>query len=67
MLVDNIEALCKDKGISVTQLERGLDISQGTIRTWRKRSPNLNTLLKVSTYFQVPIDQLIQRLDGPIA
>lgn len=59
MLVHNIEALCEEHGISVTQLERELDISQGTIRTWRKRSPNLNTLLKVTTYFQVSIDQLL--------
>lgn len=60
MLVYNIEALCKEHGISVSRLERELDISIGTIRTWRKRSPNLSTLLKVTTYFHVSIDQLLR-------
>lgn len=63
MLVHNIEALCEDHGLTVTQLEKLLEISQGTIRTWKTRSPQLKTLTKVSEYFHVSLDSLIQSQD----
>lgn len=61
MLVYNIETLCEAHGISVPQLERTLEISNGTIRTWKTRSPRLDTLTKVANHFGVSIDQLVSR------
>lgn len=63
MLVHNIEALCEEHGLSVTQLEKELGISLGTIRTWKTRSPRLDTLTKVSNHFRVSIDSLVQNQD----
>lgn len=60
MLVHNIEDLCEEHGLSITQLEKQLGISLGTIRTWKTRAPRLDTLTKVSGYFQVSIDSLVQ-------
>lgn len=61
MLVYNIEALCEANGLSVAQLEKILRISNGTIRTWKTRSPRLDTLTKVANHFGVSIDQLVSR------
>lgn len=61
MLVHNIESLCEEHGISVAQLEKTLGISNGTIRTWKTRSPRLDTLTKVANHFGVSIDRLVCR------
>lgn len=61
MLVYNIETLCETHGLSVAKLEKLLGISNGTIRTWKTRSPRLDTLMKVANHFDVSIDQLVSR------
>ena len=58
MFYDKFEALCAERGISVTRaiLEIGLSRSIGT--KWKREgtTPNGKTLAKVSAYFGVPTD-----------
>ena len=59
MRLDNIRRLCRLNDISVTTLERDLDMGNGTIGKWVKSSPRLDSVKKVADYFNVTVDQLV--------
>lgn len=63
MLLSRISSLCKKKGISIARLERETGISNGTIRNWDSRSPNIENVRKVAEFFNVSIDSLVS--DAP--
>lgn len=48
---------------SIAELERKLDISNGTITKWDKSQPTTKVLEKLSDYFDVSIDYLLGRTD----
>lgn len=62
-LLDRIKELADEKHISIAELERACDISNGQIRHWNTRSPRTETLQKVADYFDVSIDYLLGRTD----
>ncbi len=59
MILDNIQKLCKERGISVARLERELGFGNATIRGWGSSSPNVDNLKKVADFFGVTVDSLI--------
>lgn len=59
MLVENITALCKERGITLTALERAVGFSNYTITKWKTCSPRVVNLKKVADYFEVSIDYLL--------
>lgn len=48
---------------SVAELERKLEISNGTINKWNKVNPSIEPLTKISKFFDVPIDYLLGLTD----
>lgn len=46
---------------SVAELERRLDISNGTINKWDRVRPSIEALTKVADFFGVPVDYIIAR------
>lgn len=44
---------------SVAELERKLGISNGTINKWNKANPSIESLTKISKFFDVSIDYLL--------
>lgn len=46
---------------SIAELERKLDIANGTINKWDKSQPTLRVLEKIADYFQVSLDSLLDR------
>lgn len=56
---DKVKKLAKERGISITNLEKELGIGNGTIGKWRESSPNVETLAKVAQYFGVSMDYFI--------
>lgn len=62
---DVVKELASNKKISVAQLERTLDLSNGSISKWNASKPNSEPLLKVATYFDVSTDYLLGRTDEP--
>lgn len=58
-LKDNLKNLCKNKNISISELEKLLSFGNGSIHKWSVNSPRVNNILKVAEYFQVSIDDLI--------
>lgn len=59
MLYKNIVALCKDKGINISKLEKEIGLGNGTIGRWERVSPTVENVKKVAAYFGVSIDSLI--------
>ena len=60
MIYDNIAALCKEAGISISRLESETGIGNGTIGRWKKSSPNVDNIKKVADFLGVTVDALIQ-------
>ena len=44
MILKKIEALCQEKGINISKLEKECGIGNGTIRGWEKSSPRADNL-----------------------
>lgn len=62
---ENVKKLCAANGMSVTALGQALGLSNATTAGWRKGSqPRGKTLKMIADYFDVTVDQLIDR---PIA
>lgn len=60
MIFDNIQRLCKEKGISIAKLEGNVGLGNGTVRGWATSSPTVEKLKLVSTYFGISIDDLLK-------
>lgn len=65
LILDNIQKLCKERGISVARLERELGFGNATIRGWGSSSPNVDNLKKVADFFGVTVDSLISDASTP--
>ena len=64
-VLDRIQFLCKQKGLSLSGLEKNLGIGRGTIKKWKTASPQVNTLMAVAQYFGVSMDFLCGLTDQP--
>lgn len=62
---DTVKELAAQRKISIAQLERTLDISNGSISKWNSSHPNSDPLKKVADYFNVSTDYLLGRTDNP--
>lgn len=60
-----IKNLANQQKISISELERKLNLSNGSISKWAKSKPNSKYLEKVADYFDVSTDYLLGRTDTP--
>lgn len=56
-----IKELANQHKISVSELERKLNLSNGSISKWAKSKPNSKYIEKVADYFNVSTDYLLGR------
>lgn len=59
MLLKNITQLCKEKGITISRLERECGISNNSIRRWDKTSPSIKSVHRVALYLGTTVDALL--------
>lgn len=59
MILENIRALCKERGVSISTLEKATKIGNGTIARWGESSPRVDNLKAVADYFGVTVNDLI--------
>ncbi|RGC38168.1 helix-turn-helix domain-containing protein [Streptococcus gallolyticus] len=64
-LLDRIKALASSHQMSLAELERKLDFSNGSMRKWANSTPSLDKVEKVANYFNVSLDYLKGRTDNP--
>ena len=61
-LNQTIVALIDNLGKSQREFSNELDISRANLQRWTKgTSPNVPTLIEISKYFNVPIDDLLEK------
>lgn len=48
---------------SIAELERTINVSNGTINKWDRKAPSLPSIEKVADYFETSVDYLIGRTD----
>ncbi len=60
-IFEKINTICKNKKITIKELEKNLKIANGTIGKWGKgkSTPKTNTLNKIADYLNVTLDYLI--------
>lgn len=56
-----IRSLASEKGLSIAQLERELNLSNGSISRWKNAAPSSKGLVAVADYFDVSVDYLLGR------
>ena len=61
MIIKKIESLCKEKGISISRLEKEVGLGNATIRGWENSSPKVENLVKVAHYFGVSVDDIVSQ------
>ncbi len=59
ILLSNIREMCKRHNITVTLLEKELDIGAGTISRWNKANPSIDRVMAIARFFEVSIDALV--------
>jgi transcriptional regulator with XRE-family HTH domain len=58
MLYSRIEAMCRERGISIAGLEKAVGLGNATIKGWKESSPRFDNLAKVAEYFGCSVDEL---------
>jgi len=56
-----IQYLATNKGMSIAELERKLNLSNGSIARWKKSAPSSRGLTIIADYFDVSVDYLLGR------
>ena len=64
-LLAKVKDLVDEKKMTIAELERKLDFSQGSISKWDKQSPSSERLQKVANYFSVSTDDLLGLTNVP--
>ena len=64
-ILDRVKFLTTQHHMTIAELERKLDFSQGSISRWNKQSPSSQRLQKVAEYFDVSTDYLLGLTDDP--
>ncbi len=56
---EKIKMLCKERGITVTGLEKELGIARGSLSKIDKNQPGADRLKKLSDYFDLPVEYFL--------
>ena len=60
MIYKKIKELCKEKGISVTSVEKELGFSNGLISKWSRAEPTISNLKKIADFFGKSIEYFLE-------
>lgn len=60
MLFDKIKEICKEKGISISSVEKQAGLGNGVISKWNGSSPTVDSLKAVAKVLKVKVDKLLE-------
>lgn len=60
MLATRIRNLCKERGISVTDLEEKAEVGKNTIYYWNEIEPGVAKVKRVADILGVTVDELLK-------
>lgn len=64
-ILDRIRTLANDQKVTLAELERRLNFSNGSLRKWDTSTPSGDKIEKVADYFKVSVDYLLGRTKNP--
>ena len=64
-IYQRIRDIASEKKISIAQIERDLNLSNGSISKWDKHSPKSENIKAVANYLHVTTDYLLEN-DEPV-
>ena len=59
MIYENVCRLCLERDMTISALEKKLNLGNATIRGWKESEPRVGTLKLVADFFGVSVDSLI--------
>lgn len=59
-MYSKVKELCKQKNISVSELESELKFSRGSLCKWNVNVPSITKVKAVADYFHVTVDELLK-------
>ena len=60
-LLNRLKDLCKERGITIAQVERGAGLALTTIAKWNRITPGIDKVASVADYLEISIDELLGR------
>lgn len=60
MIYDTIKKICKERGLSVSFVEKKAGLGNGTIGRWNNSSPTTESIQAVAKVLGVPIETLLE-------
>ncbi|HEL2254777.1 TPA: helix-turn-helix transcriptional regulator [Streptococcus suis] len=60
-ILEKIKLLANEQALTLAELERKLDFSNGSLRKWDTSAPSGDKIEKVADYFNVSVDYLLGR------
>lgn len=63
MIYERIEALCKDRGVSIRKLEAECGLSNGSIAKWKTVRPVAESLYRVAVYLDTTVEELLKEVN----
>lgn len=64
---DVFKGLCKEAGVTQKQALSDMSLGRNTTQRWSTGWPSYETMLKISNYFNVPLDTLMKNEEKPTA
>ncbi|HGJ2081017.1 TPA: helix-turn-helix domain-containing protein [Streptococcus pneumoniae] len=64
-ILNRIRSLANDRKVTLAELERNLNFSNGSLRKWETSTPSGDKIEKIADYFNVSTDYLLGRTDNP--
>ena len=62
-LLENIKRLCREKHITIADLEKGAGLSENAIFRWNKVTPGIDKVKKVADTLEVTVDEPVSGED----
>ncbi len=59
-MYERIKELCKNRGITLKELETAVGVGNRTIYRWDQNSPSIEKVCAVAEYFGVPVDYIVK-------
>lgn len=67
MFYDNVKAVCKRKGTSVSAVLKGINRSTGVTGQWKKGSvPSLDVAIDMASFLGITLDELVFNRDPSV-
>ena len=60
MIYNRIKEICREKGMSVSFVEKQAGLSNGAISKWNDSSPTVDNLKAVATVLKVSVNKLLK-------